>query len=96
MNDFLSYIGSVCTRFSEAHLYPRFFRVPPPQPAREGVIVSLEKVTAQSTICACNASVTLLVLLYLSALNSALKHTYQLRGMANTLRIRTTISPGQW
>ena len=27
---------------------------------------------------------------------SALKHTYQLRGMASTLHIRTTISPGQW
>ena len=27
---------------------------------------------------------------------AALKHTYQLRGMASTLRMRTTISPGQW
>ena len=26
----------------------------------------------------------------------ALKHTYQLRGMANTVRMRTTKSPGQW
>ena len=27
---------------------------------------------------------------------TALKHTYQLRGMASTLRMRTTISPGRW
>ena len=27
---------------------------------------------------------------------TAMKHTYQLRGMASTLRMRTTISPGQW
>ena len=27
---------------------------------------------------------------------SALKHMYQLRGMASTLRMRTTISPGHW
>ena len=26
---------------------------------------------------------------------TAMKHTYQLRGMASTLRMRTTISPGQ-
>ena len=26
----------------------------------------------------------------------ALKHTYHVRGMASTLRMRTTISPGQW
>ena len=26
----------------------------------------------------------------------AMKHTYQLRGMASTLRMRTTISPEQW
>ena len=26
----------------------------------------------------------------------ALKHTHQLRGMASTLRMRITISPGQW
>ena len=24
------------------------------------------------------------------------KHMYQIRGMADTLRMRTTISPGQW
>ena len=27
---------------------------------------------------------------------TALKHTYQLRSLAITLRMRTTISPGQW
>ena len=27
---------------------------------------------------------------------SALRHTYHPRGMANTVRMRTTISPGQW
>ena len=27
---------------------------------------------------------------------SAVKHTYQLRGVASTLHMRTTISPGQW
>ena len=33
----------------------------------------------------------------LSMLILALKHTYQLRGMASsTLRMRTTISPRQW
>ena len=26
----------------------------------------------------------------------ALKHTYQLRGMASTVHMRTTTSPGQW
>ena len=32
----------------------------------------------------------------LSMLVLALKHTYQLRGMAITLHMRTTISPRQW
>ena len=27
---------------------------------------------------------------------SALRHTYHPRGMANTVRMRTTILPGQW
>ena len=27
---------------------------------------------------------------------TALKHTYQLRGVTISLRMRTTISPGQW
>ena len=27
---------------------------------------------------------------------TAMKHTYQLRGMASTLRMHTTISPGRW
>ena len=33
---------------------------------------------------------------FINNANKAMKHTNQLRGMANTISMRTTISPRQW